>query len=118
VEPGDIVIADIPDPNGVSCGHSRPVMVLRCSPESNVAWVVGISTKFSATHPIHWLPLPCDGVTNLRESCVLKCDWVHRVSVASITGNIGKIPTPIFDLAVNHIVAEVQRKKAPNHTAK
>jgi len=58
VKPGDIVIANILDPDGNPCSHSRPVMVLRASLEAANAWVVGISTKFSDPPQLHWLLLP------------------------------------------------------------
>src|ERR1700678_2705500 len=115
-QPGDIVVADIPDPNGTPCGHRHPAMVLRSSPSATEAWLVGISTGFGAPLPSHWLPLPYDinhhPMTGLVEPCVLKCNWVVRYPVKLIEAKIGTVPTAIFERAVDHVIAEVERRRA------
>jgi hypothetical protein len=118
-QPGDIVVADIADPEGNPCGHRHPAMVLRSSPSAAELWLVGISTSFGTPLPNLWLPLPHDKnrhpITGLIEPCVLKCNWVVRFPVTLIAGKIGIVPTEIFERAVELIIAEVERKRANPH---
>lgn len=109
-KPGDIVIADIPDPDGNPIDHRHPAMVIRA--DANQAYLVGISTKFSAPLPRHWLFLPLDATTNLREPCVLKCDWITKpISVASLR-KIGEVPTELLSKATDLILDAINQRKA------
>ena len=116
LKPGDIVRADIPDPEGNPCAEPHRTMVLRT--DGVTAWLVGISTRFSEPPPRHWLLLPFapggDKVTGLTQPCVLKCNWVKSKPVQQLSGVIGVVPPEIFDKAVDLVLAEVERKKAAN----
>lgn len=114
-KPGDIVIADIPDPDGNPIDHRHPAMVLRA--DASQAYLVGISTKFSTPLPKYWLLLPLDATTNLREPCVLKCEWVTKpMSVASLH-KIGEVPTKLLSKATDLILDAINQKKAARQQA-
>jgi len=112
LKPGDIVIANIPDPNGDPIDHCHPAMVLRAN--AQIAYLVAISTKFSRPTPKHWLELPLNANTNLREPCVLKCHWVTTPIDVARCNKIGEVPTDILDLATDWVLALVEQKKAAN----
>src|SRR4051812_5878649 len=86
VLPGDIVIADIPDPDGNPIDHRHPAMVFRAN--SQIAYLVAISTSFTEPPPRHWIKLPHapkgHPVTGLRDPCVLKCDWIIKLPLSGL----------------------------------
>jgi hypothetical protein len=112
----DIVIAEIPDPDGKPAKHRHPAMVLLTQPGASEAYVVGISTKFDENRPPHWILLPhAPGghpETGLVEPCVLKCDWVIRFPAIQLGPVIGQAPPEIYERATDFILREVERKKA------
>jgi mRNA-degrading endonuclease toxin of MazEF toxin-antitoxin module len=115
IQPGDIFIADVLDPQGKPCGHRRPVMLLRAATSSENVWGVAISTTFADPLPDHWLPLPSSKgghpVTGLKELSVLKCDWTVSISKTELGQKIGIVPTDIFNKAVDSIIALLESKR-------
>lgn len=116
IKAGDIVRADIHDPDGKPCAEPHRTMVLRTDGVN--AWLVGISTKFTEPPPRHWIRLPFapggGSITGLVSPCVLKCNWVKLKPVCQLSAAIGTIPPEIYDKAVDLVLAEVERKKAAN----
>lgn len=115
---GDIVIADIPDPDGSPAKHRHPAMVLMADASATDVYVVAISTSFGASIPSNWIPMPHatngHAVTGLKEPCVLKCDWVVRFEVSRLGPVIGSVPPAIVEQSTNIILREVARKKEAN----
>ena len=110
---GDIVLADIPDPDGKLCDHIHPAMVLKAN--ATDSWLIGISTKFSPSSlPAFWFRLPVSSATGLTEDCVLKCNWTVPFPVSRILRKIGDIPVEILEAAEAWLAQEVALKKAAN----
>ncbi|MCH7725104.1 MAG: type II toxin-antitoxin system PemK/MazF family toxin [Planctomycetes bacterium] len=120
IRPGDIVIADIPDPDGNPCDHRHPAMVLRASPNAVNVWLMGISTSLSTPLPSYWLPLPSKTgghpITGLEESSFLKCNWTVPMPINQIGRVIGHVPTDTFEKAVEWAIKLVNRKKRSEPT--
>lgn len=112
-QPGDIVIADIPDPDGNPIEHKHPAMIIRA--DSQNAYFLGISTKFEKPCPRHWIELPHDPnghpVTGLKRPSVLKCNWdTQMLPTSRIVKKIGIVPTDEFELATDWIVTFKKQK--------
>lgn len=114
----DIVIADIPDPQGRPCQHRHPAMILMAQDGYEDVYVIGISTSFSPPVPAHWIALPFSEEghpdTGLREPCVLKCDWVVPFRASQLSGPIGKVSQEVYDRATNIILARIEQRKMAN----
>lgn len=115
LHPGDIVIANIPDPEGNPCDHRHPAMVLRSEVGVDPIYLVAISTRYDpASRPKDWLLLPFEAgghpETGLRDACVLKCDWVVRFLASQVVEKIGEIPTNIMGHAIDLILARVEER--------
>lgn len=113
--PGDVVLADIPDPHGQPCDHPHTCMVLRSSDCDPNIYLVAISTKFTDPLPSDWLPmLHAPGghpITGLKYPCVLKCNWIVKFLATAVKRRIGAVPPPVLDEAIDVIEKAIRRKK-------
>ncbi len=114
--PGDVVLAEIPDDAGRPCDHPHPCMVLRSSDCDPYIYLVAISTRFDDPPPKHWLPmLYAPGghpITGLNQPCVLKCNWVVKFLATAVQRRIGIVPAPTYEAAVDIVLNEYRRTKA------
>ncbi len=111
--PGDIVLADILDPDGKPCAGPHRALVLRIDAER--AYLVGITSSFDDPPPGRWIRMKHSPgghrITGLDRPCVLKCDWVVRFKVSAIIRKMGELEDDEFDRATDWIVSLVEEKK-------
>jgi hypothetical protein len=112
-QPGDIVLADILDPQGQPCDDPHPAMVLRI--DQTVCYLVGITTSYQDPPPGHWIRmLQFPGghpQTGLYRPCVLKCDWVVKFDPRAVIRKMGEMPDDHFEQATQCISMLVEQKK-------
>lgn len=113
---GQIVLVQIPDPDGHPCdGPQNAVIVTKSNllDTRDFFHVVGISTKFvESTKPPHWIKLPWDNgghvKTGLSEPCVAKCNWVCPVEKSQIIKPTGAL----HDIRLREIIDWIRKLAA------
>lgn len=100
---GQVIDIETTDP----CGRNkkrRPVVVLTDTdqlPGADEFVVAAISTQFSDPLPSNWIPLPWSrdgrGRSGLSKPCVVKCDWIRRVTRQEVVFIRGWLPATLMD---------------------
>ena len=112
---GDIVLVDLPDPDGLPCNSLHPAMVFRGPDPTGTIYVVAITSSFDPVEKHLVIPMPwADGghpLTGLWKPCVMKCWWVVRLKADSVTQRLGVVPAEIAEMAFEYISTAVEEKR-------
>ena len=116
---GDIVLAQLPDPEGRSIVWPHPAIILNKTndilPENKIV-VLGITTKFAAPLETGQFRLPWspdgDKRTGLRAECVVKCSWRVAIDYKDIQRRIGFTPPDVWDQIKAEILYQIKKKRS------
>lgn len=113
---GEIVLAQIPDPENQVCEDPHPVVVFRTSQHDPSFWVVGITGSFVEPLPWYWLRMPFaengHPVTGLYKECVLKANWVDICSPSQVVCRMGTVLDAAHFAQITDLVWAVVKKKS------
>jgi mRNA-degrading endonuclease toxin of MazEF toxin-antitoxin module len=110
---GQIVWADIRDPDGRVVDHEHPAVIISNTDnltEFDQVVVVVVSSKLREPLPDHWVPLPWHPDprrvrTRLDRPCVAKCDWLAAVRLEDIKRASGTVSGEVLE-RITRIVRE------------
>ncbi len=111
---GDIVLADILDPDGNRCADRHRAMILRGPDQAGTVYLVGITSSFTPGARLQIkLPWALGGhpITGLTMECVIKCNWVVRFNTSQIIRWIGTMPSETALQVEEYVVRDVSEKK-------
>lgn len=120
---GDIVLVNIPDPDGLTMTSNHPAMIVH-GPRGNQAVVLGITASFDEPiGPLEirmpWAP-GGHAVTGLYKDCVMKCYWIHQIDTRMIVRLMGHAPLGVardaVDKANTHIMEKERLAKLADRT--
>ena len=114
---GQIVVVEIPDPEGKPCSHKHPAVIFsptdRIESETHV-FVIGVSTKFTEPPPSNWVKLPWqrDGRarTGLDRPCVAKCEWLVEVEKSQLLRPIGAVSSSVLVTIIEQVQLLISKK--------
>jgi len=100
-DPGDILVARIPDPDGNSLIDPHPCIFIADSiSRPGFIIVVGITGSFSEPIDPLWWKMPWDPnrhpATGLTKPCVAKCNWHPHIPQTAVRNVIGKTPNDVM----------------------
>jgi hypothetical protein len=111
---GNIVLADILDPDGKPCEEPHRAMILRGPDSAGTVYLVGITSSFSPGArfeiPLPWHPAG-HPFTGLTMECVAKCRWVVKFNVSQIIRCVGNMPAEIASQIVEYVTTAVIEEK-------
>jgi hypothetical protein len=112
---GDIVLVNIPDPDGNACDHPRPAMIFRGPDLAGTIYVIAITSTFSEPLPKFSFLLPWDEnvreTTGLYKRCIIRCDWIVKFDLARVIGKMGTMLEADRDKATEYVCAFVQERE-------